>query len=116
MQILWSKSWYLNTYSPGRTVSFFLQKWGPAACHSKASKETRMVERKVYFIAEASNWGGGGRGQTLVQRLTPATDNQWTRWWREGATHRNSTVSPGSQLEIVHQWPDQCHLHHFKHS
>ena len=70
MQILWSKSWFLNTYSSGRTISFFLQKWGPAACHSKASKETRMVERKVCFISDASSWvGGGGVGHLFKDWL-----------------------------------------------
>ena len=30
-------------------------KWGPAARHSKANKEARLVERKVGFISEISD-------------------------------------------------------------
>ena len=41
----------------------------PAACHSKANKQTRLVERKVCFISDASNCRGGW--WTSVQRLTP---------------------------------------------
>ena len=39
------------------------------------------MERKVCFTLDVSNWGGGGggAGQTPVQRLTPLTDNQWAR-------------------------------------
>ena len=29
---------------------------GPAACLSKANKQARLVERKVCFISDASNW------------------------------------------------------------
>lgn len=39
-----------------------------AACCSEASKEVRLVERRVCFISEAIAWGRGG---TLVQRPTP---------------------------------------------
>ena len=35
----------------------------------KANKQARLVERKVCFISDAGNWGGGW--QTSVQRLTP---------------------------------------------
>ena len=38
-------------------------KWDLGACHSKAIKEARLVERKVCFILDASNWGLEGRGQ-----------------------------------------------------
>ena len=31
---------------------------GPAACLSKANKQARLVERKVCFISDASNWWG----------------------------------------------------------
>ena len=41
------------------------QKWGPAACLSKANKEARLVGRKVSFILDACNsWGSGKRGPT----------------------------------------------------
>ena len=35
-------------------------KWDLGACHSKAVKEARLVERKVCFISDASNWGWSG--------------------------------------------------------
>ena len=44
--------------------------WGQAARHSKASKQTRLVEKKVCFISDAGNWGGR-RWQTSVQRPAP---------------------------------------------
>ena len=31
---------------------------GPAARHSKASKQARLVERKICFISDARHWGG----------------------------------------------------------
>ena len=40
-----------------------------AACHSKANKQARLVERKVCFISDAGNCRGGW--WTSVQRLTP---------------------------------------------
>ena len=40
-----------------------------AACHSKANKKARLVERKVCFISDASNCGRGGGGN---QRPTPS--------------------------------------------
>ena len=33
--------------------------WSPAACHTKANEEVRLVEGKVCFISDA---GSGGRG------------------------------------------------------
>ena len=42
---------------------------GPAARYLKANKQARLVERKVCFTSEASNWGEGE--QTSVQRPTP---------------------------------------------
>ena len=42
---------------------------GSAACHSKASKQARRVERKLGFIPDAGNWWGGWR--TPVQRPIP---------------------------------------------
>ena len=32
---------------------------GLAASRSKANKQPRLVERKVYFISDADNWGQG---------------------------------------------------------
>ena len=41
---------------------------GPVACCSKAIKQAKLVVRKFCFILDASKGGGGGRGQTPVQR------------------------------------------------
>ena len=41
---------------------------GPAANHSKASIKARLVERKVRFISDASNWRGD-----ILQGPTPPT-------------------------------------------
>ena len=49
------------------------QNAGLAACRSKAIKEARLVERKVYFILDAGNWGWGG-SWTPVQRPIACTD------------------------------------------
>ena len=88
----------------------------PASGKHNFSKSLRLMERKVCFILDAGNWGGGW---TPVQRPTPS------RWQsggknfyrqREGAPCRNSTVSPDNHLEIGHRWCDQHHLDCFKYS
>ena len=38
-----------------------------------------LVERKVCFILDASNWGWGGEGGQLSKGQLPSTDNQWAR-------------------------------------
>ena len=43
---------------------------GPVACRWKDNNQAKLVERKVYFILDASNWWGSGEG-TSVERLTP---------------------------------------------
>ena len=44
--------------------ALLLQKgvWSLAACHSRAKKQARLVERKVCFISDIGNceWGWGG--------------------------------------------------------
>ena len=48
---------------------------GPAANHSKASIQARLVERKVHFISDASNsWKGGGH--LYKGRLRPPHDKK----------------------------------------
>ena len=46
-------------------------KWDLGACHSKAIKEARLVERKVCFILDASNWGLEGRGADFYPKDNP---------------------------------------------
>ena len=67
-----------------------------AAHHSKAIKEARLVNGKVYLIWGASNEVGedGWEGRRLSKGLIPPTGNQWAGAfcrWREGATWSNSS-------------------------
>ena len=68
--------------------------WGLAAHCLKASKQVRLVEKKVCFISYAGNWQG--QWQTSVQRPTfTPHDKQVVRVYRQsgrGVTCRNSTV------------------------
>ena len=64
------------------------------AHRSKANKETRLVEGKIYFILDASNQGGV---QTVVQKAdsppTPHPRPVGNSFYRlsEGATFRKSS-------------------------
>ena len=73
------------------------------ACHSKANKQARLVERKACFISDASNWGRGW--QICVQRLTLPPDKQRVRAVidkvRGRVTCRNSIVISNSHLQLV---------------
>ena len=82
--------------------------WGLAACHSKFTKETRLVERKVCFILNDSNHSKG-EGGIPVQRPALPTDNQWARAFL-GKGRRLHTVSSDRHLHIGHWWSDQQHL------
>ena len=60
-----------------------LPKVGSSCSLLKVIKESRLMERKVCIILDASNargWGGGQRGRRIevdfCQRPTPAADNQ----------------------------------------
>ena len=44
---------------------------GPPACCFKASKQVRLVERKVSFISDADNW----RGRWRVTDICPKADS-----------------------------------------
>ena len=48
---------------------------GPAACCFKASKQVRLVERKVCFISDAGNW----RGRWKVTDICPPTHKERVR-------------------------------------
>ena len=50
--------------------NFAIKGGGLAARRSKANKEARLMERKVCFILDASDWAHRG-AQTPVQRATP---------------------------------------------
>ena len=56
---------------------------GPAACCSKVNKQARLVERKVCFISDASNWGSA-REQTSVQRQLATCGARAFIDWRKG--------------------------------
>ena len=51
----------------------------PAACHSKASKQARLVERKVCFISDAGNWAGGRRVADICPKTDSTPDKQGVR-------------------------------------
>ena len=82
----------------------------------------RLVERKVCFISDASDWGWG-RADVGAKADSPTptlpTGLQWDMSFyrqKERATCRNSTVSSDSYLQIGHWWSDQHHLGCFRHS
>ena len=55
------------------SVTLMLLNPGPATCCSKVIKEARLVERKVCFILDASDQGGGSLASKPVQRPTAPT-------------------------------------------
>ena len=88
------------------------RKWGPAAHCSKASKETRLVKRKVCLIFYASNRGGCEGGGHLS-----LTGNQWARAFidRGRGLHSESAQSALTViLKLVMSWSDQHHLDCFE--
>ena len=104
---------------PLRVSDIVTESGGPAAQCSKANKGARLVERKVCFILDASNWGGWRRADSCPKAISPpprqSVGKSFYRW-REGAAWRNSTVSSDSHLEIGHAviwWSDQRHLDWF---
>ena len=56
--------------------TWYNQKWGLAACPSKAIKGGSLVERNVCSILYAGNLQGG---QTPIQKPPPSPNSQWTR-------------------------------------
>ena len=60
------------------TCSYY-QKWGPAACSSKANKEARLVERKVFNFP--SNWGRGGLCLLLTIKRFYRQKQHCQLWW-----------------------------------
>ena len=86
---------------------YYNRKWGPAARHSKAIKEARLVERKVCFILDVNNRGGGvGEGRLLSKGWPPAPDNQGTRDFidRERGLHAEKQSALTVILKLVMQW------------
>ena len=67
--------------------------WGLAAHCLKASKQVRLVEKKVCFISYAGNWQG--QWQTSVQRPT------FTPPWQAGGESFIDKVGGGLHAEIV---------------
>ena len=75
---------------------------GPAAPHSKASKQARLVERKGCFISGASSWWG--RVVNICPKADSPHDKQGVRASIdrvEGVTCRNSTVISNRRLQLV---------------
>ena len=75
------------------TASSWGWKWGPAAFPLKASKEARLVERKVGFLSEASNLREDG---LLSKDQLSSTDHQWARAFIDGG--KGSMQKQHSQL------------------
>ena len=76
-------------------------KWGLAACCSKVSKRTRLVERKVFVCLFCFVFNFGGWQPWMGVGACPKADNQWARAFIDGrrrlrATCRNSIVSSNS--------------------
>ena len=67
--------------------------WGLAAHCLKASKQVRLVEKKVCFMSYAGNWQG--QWQTSVQRPT------FTPPWQAGGESFIDKVGGGLHAEIV---------------
>ena len=83
---------------------------------SKAIKEARLVERKIYFLLDAGNWCG--RRVYAVQRPIPHLWQSGARHfigWGRGL-HAETAVSLDSHLEIGHWQSEQCHLDCFQFS
>ena len=82
----------------------------PAELHSKASKQARLVERKVCFISDPNNLGVGGihlsKGQLLCPWQTEVRAFTETVGVAGGMTFRNSIVISNSHLQIGHHWAD----------
>lgn len=75
-----------------------------------------LVERKICFISDASDWGvvlgiecAGHRFKGRLPLHGQPVGQEFHRQ-KERATHRNSTVSYDSHLQIGQRWPDQHHL------
>ena len=77
---------------------------GLAACHSKANKQARLVQRKVCFISDVAMGGEGGRH--LSKGRLPPWQAEGESIYRQslerrGATCRNSISSVQS---LSHVW------------
>ena len=67
----WNKSECSGIFFGGVSCLFHLAcnwQWGLAACHSRANKEVRLMERKVCFILDASRDGSGGSRRTCLSK------------------------------------------------
>ena len=77
----WNKSECPGFFRGGKVSCLFHLacnwQWGLVACHSKANKEVRLMERKVWFILDASLSGSRGiRGTCLSKGWLLVNDNQ----------------------------------------
>ena len=101
--------------------SIVTERWGLVAQHSKASEHAMLVERKICFISDAGNCGGG---QTSVQRPdTPPrhthTNKQGIRNFidRERGLHAETAQSALTVIwKLVMCWSDKRHLGCFRYS
>ena len=63
-------------YRKTHSIIYVTKSGGLAGRHSKANKEASLVERKVCFILDASNWWGKGRLLSKGQFPTTTTSGQ----------------------------------------
>ena len=87
--------------------------WVPAAHCSKANKQARLVERKVYFLSDASNWAGARAGHgNLSKGHSPSTCDRRARALIERRQGRGACAGKGEYAETaqpsltaIFNWP-----------
>ena len=79
--------------------------WGLAACHSRASKQARLVERKVCFISNIGNcgWVRGGEW-TSIQRLIPLHRQPVGQELFIDRSRRIQAETAQSSLTVIFKW------------
>ena len=91
---------------------------GPATCHSKASKQARLVETVLYFRCWQLEVG---RAVDICPKADPHPPAGGDRSYRPGGGRgaglcKSSTVVSNSHPQTDHQWSDQRHLVCFRYS
>ena len=86
----------------GGISSIVTKSEGSAACCSKVTKETRLVERKCFILEEGNL--GVGEGKSKADPLLPLTptNNQWARALVDGGMglHAETAVSSDSHVVV----------------
>ena len=97
--------------------SIVTERWGLVAQRSKASEHAMLVERKICFISDAGNCGGG---QTSVQRPTPRPSTHTHQQTGDKKFYRQRGETAQSALPVIWKlvmcWSDKRHLGCFRYS